>query len=266
MTALVLVSPATAEPIARAEAKAHLRVDSTDDDVLIDALIAAARGQVEAMTGRALVLQRFKLQLDAFPATIRLPRAPAVAIDSIVYIDAAGVSQTLAASGYAADLASQPARVAPAYGEVWPETRDQMNAVSVTFRAGHATPFTSDATSDIVTATDHPFANADRLRLTTAGGTIPTGLAALADYFARDVSGNTLKLAATSGGAAIDITAAGTGLNFLGEIPGPARSAMLLLIGAWYEHREQIIAGTIVSEIQGPAAVERLLWPLRLFW
>jgi peptide/nickel transport system permease protein len=45
------------EPITLTEAKAHLRVDFDDDDTLITAMIAAARGYVEEHCNRALLTQ-----------------------------------------------------------------------------------------------------------------------------------------------------------------------------------------------------------------
>lgn len=44
------------------------------------------------------------------------------------------------------------------------------------------------------------------------GVSLPTGLSASTIYYVRDMSGDTFKLALTSGGTAIDITAAGSGM------------------------------------------------------
>jgi uncharacterized phiE125 gp8 family phage protein len=71
MSAILLVPPA-AEPWSVAEAKAFLRVEHGDDDAIIAALIAAARGHVEALTRRALLVQRWRLVLDAWPLDGRL--------------------------------------------------------------------------------------------------------------------------------------------------------------------------------------------------
>jgi uncharacterized phiE125 gp8 family phage protein len=48
MSAILLVPP-SAEPWSVAEAKDFLRIEHDDDDAVIAALIAAARGHVEAM-------------------------------------------------------------------------------------------------------------------------------------------------------------------------------------------------------------------------
>jgi uncharacterized phiE125 gp8 family phage protein len=56
---------------------------------------------------------------------------------------------------------------------------------------------------------------------------------------------------------------AGYGSN-PGDVPEPLRQAMLLLIGHWYENREAIIVGNIVSEL--PLAVASLVFPFRVFY
>jgi uncharacterized phiE125 gp8 family phage protein len=66
MSAILLIPPA-AEPWSVAEAKAFLRVEHGDDDAIVAALIAAARAHVEALTRRALLLQRWRFVLDAWP-------------------------------------------------------------------------------------------------------------------------------------------------------------------------------------------------------
>jgi hypothetical protein len=60
-----LAVPPVGEPLMLAEAKLHLRVDLNDDDALITALISAARGQVEFLTGQRLMTQTWELELAA---------------------------------------------------------------------------------------------------------------------------------------------------------------------------------------------------------
>jgi len=59
----------------------------------------------------------------------------------------------------------------------------------------------------------------------------------ITDYYARDVSGNTLKLCATPGAQAIDMTSNGTGQFFFGEIPPTTIIGMKLLLTDLYENR-----------------------------
>jgi hypothetical protein len=67
--------------------------------------------------------------------------------------------------------------------------------------------FQIDVTNNLVYCEAHGFS--DTNKITFHGGTAPTGLTAGTTYFARDVTAadpDTFKVAATSGGAAIDIT------------------------------------------------------------
>lgn len=153
MWSLELVTGPAAEPITLAQAKAQLRVEVTDDDVLIEGLIAAVRQGVEER-GYALITQTWDLHLDRFPSIIRIPRAPVQSISSITYVDTDGETQELAAALYTADLTCTPARIVPAYGESWPSTRRVPQAVTVRFVAGYgdggATPDGAGATPDPV--------------------------------------------------------------------------------------------------------------------
>lgn len=135
--ALVLVTPPAEEPVSLDEAKAHLRVDHDTDDDLITALIAAARQFAETFTRRAFVTQTWRLELDAFPAEIRLPRSPIQAVTSVQYVDEAGSTQTLGSSLYVLDKATEPARLIPAYDQSWPAARNFTAALKVTYTAGY---------------------------------------------------------------------------------------------------------------------------------
>jgi uncharacterized phiE125 gp8 family phage protein len=147
---LQLVTPPAVEPVTLAEAKAHLRVDFSDDDALITTLIAAARQQAETLTKRQFCTATWKLNLDRFPyygcftnydypppSGIVVPKAPVASITSIQYLDMGSTLQTMSSSYYATDLACEPARITPIFGQIWPITLPQIGAVSVTFVAGY---------------------------------------------------------------------------------------------------------------------------------
>jgi gp6-like head-tail connector protein len=88
MTSLLIAGPGE-EPVSLAEAKAWCRLDSTDEDDLVSALIAAARLQVESETRRALVTQSWRLTLDCPRGRlIVLPVAPVSEITSATADDA----------------------------------------------------------------------------------------------------------------------------------------------------------------------------------
>jgi uncharacterized phiE125 gp8 family phage protein len=132
------VTQPAAEAITRTEAKSHLRVDHTDDDTLIDRLIKAARQAVEGPDGAGVVLMasQWTLKLDHLHGSIWIPTGPVLSIDSIVYVDDGGASQTLPGSDYQWRKGRYEARIAPAYNLSWPTVRRQYDAVTVTFTAG----------------------------------------------------------------------------------------------------------------------------------
>ena len=77
--------------------------------------------------------------------------------------------------------------------------------------------FTANSGTDFVTATGHSYTDTTPVVLSTTG-TLPAPLATGTVYYVRDRTGDTFKLAATSGGAAIDITDAGTGTHSVNSI------------------------------------------------
>ena len=62
-----VVTPAASEPITLTEAKNFLRVDGSDDDTLISALISAAREMCESYCRRILVTTTIVEYFDGFP-------------------------------------------------------------------------------------------------------------------------------------------------------------------------------------------------------
>lgn len=140
------------EPLTISNAKTYLKVDTPADDTLITTMIAAARHHVEDYLGQALITQTIEEVYDGFPiATSGNPDAamfltvhPVQSVTSIQYVDTDGNTQTLNSSKYIVDTHRKITRIAPAYGETWPTTRAQINAVTVTYDAGYG-----DAASDV---------------------------------------------------------------------------------------------------------------------
>jgi uncharacterized phiE125 gp8 family phage protein len=113
MPAILLSGPAV-EPITLAEAKAYLRVEHSDDDLVIAAFIAAARIHVETQTRRALITQTWRIVRDAWPCDGKLSVSPS----PLQQILAARVYETdgstlpIDTQAFVADKASAPAIVA----------------------------------------------------------------------------------------------------------------------------------------------------------
>ena len=132
------VAPAV-PAVALADAKAHLRVEFSEDDSLIAGLVEAATAMVEgpAGIGVALVTQTWRLDLDGYlPLPLELPLGPVQAVTGITYIDTDGDTQTLDPALYDVFTGSRPARIDKAFGAALPAVRRQLSAAQVTFTAG----------------------------------------------------------------------------------------------------------------------------------
>src|SRR5690348_1328596 len=124
MSQLRVETPPAAEPVTLATLKAHLRVSTQADDVLLDTYLQAARETVEAASGRSLVNKLYRQSHDHFPRhdghfgaytgplhyrqpyynehhrwiekhCIKLLRSPLVNVQKIVYLDESNTPQTL---------------------------------------------------------------------------------------------------------------------------------------------------------------------------
>jgi uncharacterized phiE125 gp8 family phage protein len=134
------VTAPAGRPVTLEEAKAHLRVDGTAEDTLIERAIDAATAYIDGPRGigHALVEQQWDLRLDCFPwGRIVLPLNPVRTVDEITYTDTAGTTQTLDASRYIVSAEREPATIEPEYNENWPSTRLVADAVKVRFTVGY---------------------------------------------------------------------------------------------------------------------------------
>lgn len=138
------VTAPSAEPVSLSDVKLHLRVDSTAENDLIAGLNTSARQYAESFTQRAIPRQTWDYKQDRFPCASEfyLPKAPCISVTSISYIDTNGDTQTLSTDIYGTDLPTGPmaraGRIYLKYQQVWPQTRDIPNAVTVRFVAGYA--------------------------------------------------------------------------------------------------------------------------------
>jgi len=137
---LRLKTAPTLTPVSLAEAKTHLRIDSsfTADDDYITTLINVATSAAENYTNLAIMEQSWYLDIDAFPDYFNLLKGTlrVLTINSITYSDENNASQTLASSNYFADGSIKPARIYFAPDATIPSTYDKPNAVSVDFTLG----------------------------------------------------------------------------------------------------------------------------------
>jgi len=144
MASLTIITQPTFEPITLEEARAHLRVTSSDDDALIVGYMLAARQHVEDYLGRSLITRTLEVTIDdGLPCEIELPRPPLASVTFVTYVDTAGATQTLSAGLYQVVTGMVGGKIVPAYGASWPSTRCQSDAVTVRYVAGYGANSTS---------------------------------------------------------------------------------------------------------------------------
>jgi len=153
--ALELSIAPTVEPVTSAEARVHLRVDTSDDDTKLTSLIKAARKYTETLINQQFITATWKLYLDEFPSSnqiegcfykgsIIVPRSPIQLVTSIKYYDTDDVLQTWDSDEYQYSAKKNPGRIATAYGYNWPTHKERMDAVVIEYISGYG-----DAGSDV---------------------------------------------------------------------------------------------------------------------
>ncbi len=135
MTA-ALISKPLVEPLTLASAKAHLRIDGSDEDVFISELIIAARQYLEKLSGLRLITQTWRQYLDCWPISqvLELTLRPVQSVQAITVYDADGAPTIIPVSEYQLDNISDTARIHMPN----PATPGMaMNGIEVDFIAGY---------------------------------------------------------------------------------------------------------------------------------
>lgn len=136
----VLVTPASAALVTLAEAKAHVRVDHSDEDTYISAIINAAVSYLDGYSGRlgrAILEQTWRVDFGAFSDEMRLPVGNLMAVSSVTYYDKNNAQQSLASSVYQSSVDGSGAFLSLKPGQVWPAAYARNDAVRVTWTAGY---------------------------------------------------------------------------------------------------------------------------------
>ena len=285
MPTTILTAP-TVEPVSLAEAKLHCRVDTTDENTLLSALIVAAREYVEQVTGRALITRTYRAMEYATGAAFELLYPPFRTLDSVetcdIYGDliagsavigsGANGAVTVSIDGAAANSHTVQVIVSTAVG-LSLSAAEVGGAIAVTLGtdgtgALDATKNTATKVAAVLSALDGITATASgtgATALSAAEG--PTDLTGGAgtlttvdedDYTLdrlRQVPTLTVSSVADDAEAVRVVYTAGYG-DAATDVPQAIRQAILLLVGAWYGQRESISPET-VREV--PFAVTALL-------
>lgn len=155
-------------------AKEFLRVDHSDEDTTITALINAAVQHCQDYTNRHFVSSNFTLSLDDF-YNCEFSTGPINTITGVTYKDVGNATQTLAASKYWYDTKREPARI---HFDSPPDTYDDdFNVVTISGTLGDA-PATP-VVHAIKMLVAHYYENRRAVITGTTSIEIPLGVAAL---------------------------------------------------------------------------------------
>jgi uncharacterized phiE125 gp8 family phage protein len=139
---LSIVSAPVNAIISTADAKAHCQVEDSDEDALIDGLVAAVTGYLDAQNGilgRALISQTWRLTLNHTPCSdkLRLAFPPVQSVSLVKYLDADGDEQTFASSNYRFVAGGDAPYIELASGASWPTVSEQGGSFWVEYVAGY---------------------------------------------------------------------------------------------------------------------------------
>ncbi len=151
-----LKTPPTVEPITLAETKAWLKVDHSDEDSLLQLLIATARERCESITGLSLMIQQWVAYLPAWPlsseeawwdgvregafiqrphTSIQLQNGPVRQIDAFTLWDAEGNASDYPAEQYLLDPVRN--QIVLKAGAPLPQGNRMVNPIEITYTTGH---------------------------------------------------------------------------------------------------------------------------------
>jgi hypothetical protein len=276
---LTLKQPAI-EPVTAAQLIAYGKLDPNESVSILTTLLTAARLWCEAFCERAFIFQTKRLLMDFFPGyvdfkmagqrvsspfvsgsnavlvgiryAIALPWPSVRQVIGFQYQDANG-NYTVMRPGtdFTADIDSQPARLTPLFGQMWPVARVIVNAVQVDYLTGYAGPIAAGITQgSAVVNSSFVFLPRDVGALLTIPGAGAAGADLVSAITAVDANGQAT-IADTAGTTVPNTTA-----TSFGNVPEQIQLAILALAYYWFEKR-------IPDASDIPDGVKVSLWPYR---
>lgn len=140
MNPVRLVIPSTLSPITSDEAKAHLKVTTTDEEDLILSQLSAAVKRCEDYRQSNVMDAQYELYSRGWPSwnqVFNLQKNPVTSINSVKYYDEDNNLQTVAPSNYRLQDFRCPCHLEFDSGFNWPDVHDRQYPIIVNFQSGY---------------------------------------------------------------------------------------------------------------------------------
>ena len=137
MRAYKVITAASSQILTTAEVKAHLKVDTTADDTLIDNLILAATNSCQEYTNRFFIDTVLIQYGTTFADLKELYKSPVSSVAHIKYYDTDNTIQTWNSDFYYLNKSIQPAQISLSLNESYPSIADREHAVQCQYTVGY---------------------------------------------------------------------------------------------------------------------------------
>jgi uncharacterized phiE125 gp8 family phage protein len=170
----ITTQPVGTDIISLADMKEFLRVDHSDEDTTITAILNAAVQSCQDYTNRHFTTSNFTYYRDSF-GCYEFPVGPINSITSITYQDVKNDTETLDTDYYYSDFKREPARLA--FSETFQLYEDTYNAIVVSGTLGEAPAEPIKHAIRLLTA--HYYENRRAVITGTIATELPLGVQAL---------------------------------------------------------------------------------------
>lgn len=135
---LIDKNPPLVEPVVLADMKAFLRIETNDEDALLNSLIKTARDQVERLIGRTLI-RRIMVYTGPVPngACLSIPRPPLLSINSIRLYDGDNNEVEVPTADFKVNTKIEPGELVLEAAQTWAGYLSGANTIEIKFVAGY---------------------------------------------------------------------------------------------------------------------------------
>ena len=161
------------------QAKAHLRVEHSEEDVLITSLIASTFRHIENRTGQVFDKRDGIVMIaDRLPrgsAGLELQWTPVRAVTEVAYLDVQGAQVLMPESDVYVEKRGVYPVIYPAIDTAWPDHRPQRGSVQITINAGYE-ELPDDVRAAALLIIGHLYENREAVVIGTISSELPMGV------------------------------------------------------------------------------------------